>query len=78
MNPLQVTITPKDLVALLNNADKHGVPYVFPRCKIGPMLDNAQVGVVLTAESDDWTGPVPTIILNKDGTWTATVDLHFG
>lgn len=79
MDYITITIRPTDLIAILNAADKAGRKYSLARKQKGqPTIDGEQIGVVLLPESDEWDGPTPEISLNRDGTWTCTLELYFG
>ena len=87
MDYITITIRPTDLIAILNAADKAGRKYSLARKQKGLLtIDGEQIGVVLLPESevvllpesDEWDGPPPEISLNRDGTWTCTLELRFG
>jgi len=79
MDCITITVRPTDLIAILNAADKAGRKYSLARKQKGQLtIDGEQIGVVLLPESDGWDGPPPEISLNRDGTWTCTLELRFG
>ena len=65
---MNVTLTQRDVFAILNKADQEGVPYIFERAP-----DRASsMGTTLRLNSGDWNGPGIDITLLNNGTWMAT------
>ncbi len=79
MDYITITIRPTDLIAILNAVDKAGCKYSLARKQKGQLtIYGEQIGVGLFFESDEWDGPSLEISLNRDGTWTCTLELRFG
>lgn len=72
---MNIEITPKSAVELLNQADKLDTPYHFARVNTAATRDGEQTTIALVPDHDA-SFPLPQITLHQDGTYRVHVELH--